>query len=212
MRLLPATILLATALASGAISGAPLAYKEAINGDLGFGAVTMLPLDIGTNYVEGSMHHFRYSSQPPSIDWDADPVAFSLPAGMRITGFVIFIDFILDGRDNLASSQWTWHLSIDGANSLSTCFAFIGPSSDCPDGSRIGGALFTGALGTGQTYLVTHSTTHAWNNFNTDSSAQFNYAMGITVSSVPEPETLWLVIPLIAHLFVRSKCSGHRGK
>jgi hypothetical protein len=210
MRFLLASLLLAF-IGLPAVA-APLAYDEAISGDLGFGAVTVLPLDVGTNTVKGRMHLYRFPNAAPAsqIDWDADPVELSLPAGQQITGFSISTSFN-ESIGNLASFEWSWYIVVDGLTSSVTCYAFIAPYPGCPTYSQTGGPLFAGASGNGQRFLITHASGLLWNDINADSGAWFDYTMTLNVAAVPEPTSSSLAVLACASMLMLKRRRNRRG-
>ena len=106
-RIVETVAMAALVLLARATSATPLAYDEAISGDLGdtFPA-TQFTLDVGSNTISGTTHFF---STLVSDDTDFDDFAFVVPVGTHLTGITFGFETVgIPGNTSLVRNiAWT---------------------------------------------------------------------------------------------------------
>jgi hypothetical protein len=182
-----------TAIATfGAIpaGASPLAYNEAVSGDLPESAsFPVLPLDVGVNTISGTSFVNFPPGGPNSADFDS--FEFSVPANTRLVG-ISYTSTVT--KDTTGEPTLRMEAFVDPA-SLITSFACqefyiinqnsIGPTCLVPPGNTFAAAL---PLDAG-TYLLFEGQFQASNFAETD----WSYTWSLTVAPVPEPPSIALL-------------------
>ena len=171
---------------SGLALAAPLAYDEAVSGDLqGFGVLSVFALDAGVNTVSGQ---FFTNSQP--VDFDS--FAFTLGAGLVLTSVQVDVQ---DIQGNIADTAWVFKSG--------TVESFGGTEITGVVVGSPGTRSFTGAFGAGS-YALLHSFIGG------DGSSSYVFSLTVErTGQVPEPGSLALAgLALLAARAARRR-SGH---
>ncbi len=159
---------------SSSLQAAPVTYDELIDGDFAaFGALPILPFDIGLNTVRGNL---GFTSPGPT---DYDSLAFSIPANAQVLSAVVTLT---DDMGNIFSSKWRLRA---GSNTYDTGTFLEEVESLSP-----GSAMFTTTSLGPNTYNLSQLS-FSFVGQSTNNTANYEFAFRV-VEAVPEPSTIGL--------------------
>jgi hypothetical protein len=186
----PTSAVVIAVLAAFAVAQAratPLAYNEAVSGDLPEGSpFPVLPLDVGVNTVTGTSFVNFPSGGPNSADFDS--FEFSVPTNTQLVGITYASTVTNDtsGDTTLRMEAFVDDVPITKSFACQEFYIInktsIGPTCLVPPGNTFAAAL---PLDAG-TYLLFEGQFQATNFGETD----WNYTWSLTVDPVPEPGSI----------------------
>jgi len=196
-RIVETVAMAALVLLARAASATPLAYDEAISGDLGdtFPA-TQFTLDAGSNTISGTTHFF---STLVSDDTDFDDFAFVVPVGTHLTGITFGFETVGIPGNTVARSEYR----LDNGNAFPSLpflgdetIDFLGASPMHPFTGGL--PLDAGTFTLAQVGLET-TITGGW-------EARYTWTLDVVSdTAVPEPASLCLLGTGIAGVWIRRR-------
>ena len=181
----------------------PVAYDEAISGDLGFSfPATVFTLDVGANTVKGATHFFTSNSNT-----DFDQFAIVVPVGMQVTDITYtFQTQTLPGTNTIVAKS-EYRLDNGNASPVAPFLAnlnidLLGASPVHPFGSGL--PLGPGTFAVSQFSLTSTGDGGGW-------TADYTWTVDVAANdAVPEPATLCLFGTGVALAAVRRRRQSQR--
>ena len=183
-------IALSATLAVSPAHATPLAYNEAVSGDLPENApFPVLPLDVGVSTVTGTSFVNFPPGGPNSADFDS--FEFSVPANTQLIGITYTSTVTNDtsGDTTLRMEAFVDDVPVTKSFACQEFYIInktsIGPTCLVPPGNTFAAAL---PLDAG-TYLLFEGQFQVTNFGETD----WNYTWALTVEPIPEPRSIMLL-------------------
>ena len=183
----------------------PLAYDEAISGDLGFSfPATVFTLDVGANTVKGTTHFFTSNSNT-----DFDQFAIVVPVGMQVTDITYTFQTQTLPGTNTTVAKSEYRLDNGNATPVAPFLAslnidLLGASPVHPFGSGL--PLGPGTFAVSQFSVTSTGDGGGW-------TADYSWTITVEdtgVTAVPEPATLCLFGTGLALAAVRRRRQSRR--
>lgn len=183
----------------------PVHYDESVSGDLEASSGRIFVLDVGQNSIAGTMHFYSLASEGSEdnkIILDTDGYVIAIAPNNEISAARVDIEFTAL-NSNATDFVWYWILLQPATTQeIWTCFNLV--ANACPSASQ--GPLFWGYPLVGPQYNIRSSGAFTHNS-RVDAGGSFAYVVTFTVTQVPEPTSVSLLLSgtLIVALRARAK-------